>query len=96
MDFDDGNEYDDPRDTDPNLICIDCPKCSGTGSYTCHCGGDQCYCGADDTECLYCDQTGKKYITKEQNEIRVKRHKELMAIIWGQPTTTTVNEQREG
>ncbi len=81
VDFDE--EYD-PRDENPDLVCIQCPKCCGSGFYDCRCGGDLCFCGAGETDCYFCDQTGSVYITKEENENRIKLHKELMVAIWGE------------
>ncbi len=73
----------DPRDDDPSLVCIQCPKCSGTGSYDCHCGGDLCFCGAGEHECTRCDQEGHIYLTIAENEDRIKRHHEIMKALWG-------------
>lgn len=61
-----------------------CPRCMGSGSVDCHCGGDQCYCeNHGDAPCPVCGGDGEVTVEREQRYLKAeaKAHREMKAAL---------------
>ena len=76
----DDDYYEEERHVPEGMVEVLCPSCHGTCFVNCHCGGDLCFCGAEGSECYRCEE-GYVYITKEQNEKRIKAHLEMKEML---------------
>lgn len=66
--------YDDPDDG------VICPRCTGGGSVSCHCGGDLCVCdNYGERDCPVC--FGEGSVSPEREALYLKAESEAMAAI---------------